>query len=249
MAEVWCADTHLKDIELVCFDKDGTLLTLTMYIPVMKKRAELLFEKYHLKEENRNDILELMGLNPETHEIISGGPIHIERIEIINRTREYLRKLSINSTVEEIAEIFDEVDSLVDFTKNVETFEGVNRVIQEFKKENVKTLLVTHDSTEPAQKQLMSVGLFHLFDLILGLDLDSPYLAKPAPDMLQYGCKVLEVDVTKSIVIGDDDRDMLMGRNAGALCCIGVLTGKSEPRDLKNADIVLNSINEIRFEK
>jgi len=246
MLEVWCADTQLKDIELVCFDKDGTLITFNMYIPVMEKRAELLLEKYHLKEENRNDILELMGLHPETHEIISGGAIHIERIEIINRTREYLRRLSINSTVEEVAEIFDEVDSLVDFTKNVETIEGVNKVLQEFKKANVKILLVTHDSTEPAQKQLMSVGLFHFFDLVLGLDLDSPYLGKPAPDMLQYGCKILEADVTKSIVIGDDEIDMLMGRNAGALCCIGVLTGKSEAKDLKNADVIVESVADIK---
>ncbi len=247
MADVWCADTQLKDIELVCFDKDGTLLTLAMYIPVMEKRAELLLEKYHLKDENKNDILELMGLNPETHEIISGGPIHIERIEIINRTREYLRKLSINSTVEEIAEIFDEVDSLVDFTQNVETIGGVNRVLQEFKKAKVKTLLVTHDGTDPAQKQLMSAGLFHQFDLVLGLDINSPYHAKPAPDMLQYACKILTVDVTKSIVIGDDDRDMLMGKNAGALCCIGVLTGRSEEKDLKNADVIVNSVADIKI--
>lgn len=248
MATIWCSDTKLEDIELVCFDKDGTLLTLAMFVPVMEKRAELLLEKYHLTEENRSDILELMGLNPETHEIVFGGPIHIERVEIINRTREYLRKFSINSTVEEIAEIFDEVDSLVDFTDNVEIYDGANKVLQDLRKAKIKTLLVTHDSTEPAQKQLMSAGLFHLFDLVLGLDINSPYQAKPAPDMLQYGCKLLEVDITKSIVIGDDDRDMLMGKNAGAGYCVGVLSGRSEEKELMNADIALQSVKDIRVE-
>jgi phosphoglycolate phosphatase len=246
MATLWCAETQLNDIELVCFDKDGTLLNLNMYIPVMKKRAELLIEKFHLTKESYDDILELMGLNPETHEIIWGGPIHIERIEIINRTREYLRSMSINSSVEEIAEIFDEVDSLVDFTENIEVYEGVNKVLQDIRKSKIKTLLVTHDGQEPAQKQLMSAGLFHLFDLVLGLDMDSPYHAKPAPDMLQYGCKLLEVDVTKTIVVGDDDRDMLMGKNAGAQCCIGVLTGKSEEKELKNADVIVDSVADIK---
>ncbi|MCG3221059.1 MAG: HAD family hydrolase [Candidatus Heimdallarchaeota archaeon] len=247
MATVWCSETELNDIELVCFDKDGTLLSLNMYIPVMEKRTELLLERFHLSEESRNDILELMGLNPDTLEIIWGGPIHIERVEIIRRTREYLRKFSINSTVEDIAEIFDEVDSLVDFSDNVEVYEGVNKVLQELRKEKIKTLLVTHDGKEPAEKQLMSAGLFHLFDLVLGLDIDSPYNAKPAPDMLQYACKILEVDVTKSVVIGDDDRDMLMGKNAGASCCIGVLTGRSEEKDLMNADVIIQSVSDIKI--
>jgi phosphoglycolate phosphatase len=246
MVAVWCSDTQLKDIELVCFDKDGTLLNLNMYKPVMEKRTELLLEKYHLTNDSRNDILELMGLNPDTLEIIWGGPIHIERVEIIRRTREYLRKFSINSTVEDIAEIFDEVDSLVDFSENIEVYEGVNKVLQALRKEKIKTLLVTHDGKEPAEKQLMSVGLFHLFDLVLGLDINSPYNAKPSPDMLLYACKILEVDVMKSVVVGDDDRDMLMGKNAGAQCCIGVLTGKSEAKDLKNADVIVESVADIK---
>ncbi|NPD88162.1 MAG: HAD family hydrolase [Asgard group archaeon] len=247
MTTVWCSDTQLNDIELICFDKDGTLLNLNMYIPVMEKRTELLLEKFHLSDKSRKNILELMGLDSETLEIISDGPIHIERVEIIRRTREYLRKFSINSTVEDIAEIFDEVDNLVDFSEHVEIYEGVNKVLQEFRKAKIKTLLVTHDGKEPAEKQLMSAGLFHLFDLVLGLDIDSPYHAKPAPDMLQYACKLLEVDVSKSIVVGDDDRDMLMGKNAGALCCIGVLTGRSEEMDLKNADVILQSVMDIRI--
>ncbi len=247
MVNIKCGDLKLEGIELVCFDKDGTLFTLEMYIPVMQKRAKLLMQKYGLKEENYADIVSLMGLNPETNEIIMGGPIHIERVEIIRRTRAYLRTLSINSSIVEIAEMFDEVDHLVDFTDHVKSIEGAQAILEKIRNSDAKLVLVTHDSTEPAIKQLASVGLFDYFDQILGLDIDSPYQAKPAPDMLQYACKVLNADVSKSIVIGDDDRDLLMGKNAGAMACIGVLTGRSKQEELKHADVILNSIADMKL--
>jgi phosphoglycolate phosphatase len=247
MVTIICGDKKFEDVEIFCFDKDGTILNLKMYKPVMKKRAELLLEKYGLKQENYNDLLVLMGLNPETGEIEQKGPIHIERVEIIRRTREYLRKFSINSSIEEIAELFDEVDHLVDFTEYVEAFDGVNSLLEKLREKGVKLMVSTHDSTEPASKQLASAGLFDYFDLVYGLDIDSPYQAKPAPDMLQYGCKTLEVDIAKSIVVGDDDRDLLMGRNAGALACIGVLSGKAEEKDFKHADVIVDTIADIKI--
>ena len=246
MVTIICGDKKFDNVEIICFDKDGTILTLNMYKPVMIKRAELLLEKYALKQENYKDLVSLMGLNPETHEIDLKGPIHIERVEIIRRTREYLRTFSINSTVEQIAELFDEVDHLIDFTEYVEPIEGTSEILEILRNKGVKLMVSTHDSTEPASKQLASAGLFDYFDLVLGLDIDSPYQAKPAPDMLQYGCKVLNVSITKSIVIGDDDRDLLMGRNAGTLACIGVLTGKTEEKDFKQADVIVNSIKDIK---
>lgn len=247
MVSIKCGDLKLNDIELVCFDKDGTLLTFDMYKPVMEHRAKLLLQKYGLKEESYNEIVSLMGLNPETHEIIVGGPIHIERVEIIRRTREYLRKFSINSSIEDIAELFNEVDHLVNFTDHAKSIPNVQPVLEKIRNSGAKLVLVTHDSTQPAIHQLASVGLFDYFDKVLGLDIDSPYLAKPAPDMLQYACKVLNVDVTKSIVIGDDDRDLLMGKNAGAKACIGVLSGKSKCEELKNADVIINSVADMKI--
>ena len=138
-------------------------------------------------------------------------------------------------------------DHLVDFTEHVEAYDGVSSLLNTLREKGTKLMVSTHDSTDPASKQLASAGLFDYFDLVLGLDFDSPYQAKPAPDMLQYGCKTLEVDISKSIVVGDDDRDLLMGRNAGALACIGVLSGKAEEKDFKHADVIVDSVADIRI--
>jgi len=246
MVSIVCGGRKFQDIELIGFDKDGTLLDISMYVPVMQKRAEILVEKYELPDEAYNEILELMGVDPENKTIIKGGPIHVQRVENIKHTREYLRKYSVTISVGELSEIFNQVDDQVDFSDYIKPFPGVIKLLEELDKTDVKIVLFTLDSTEPAEKHLTSAKIKDHFDMILGLDVDSPYQPKPAPDMLQYACKLLEVDITKTIVIGDDDRDMLMGKNAGNVSTIGVLSGKCSEKELKNADVIIQSVADIK---
>jgi len=245
MVTIICGDTSYKDSEIIFFDKDGTLLNISMYVPVMKRRAEVLSENYDLPEISLNEILELMGVDPDTGSIIIGGSIHLPRIDNIKRTIDYLRKYSINASVEEISLLFDDVDDQVDFSTYIEPYSGVKELLEELKKTDVKIVIFTHDSTLAAKKHLKNAGIGSYFDLVLGIDPDSTYHIKPAPDMIQYACKVLEVNVNTAVVIGDQDKDMLAGKNAGVLGCIGVLTGKSVEKDLEHADIIIQSVGEI----
>lgn len=245
--KIKCGKETFSDVELVCFDKDGTLLSFDMFLPVMMKRAELLVERYNLPKESFDEILDRMGIDPVTKKVIIGGPIHTERVQVVRETRDYLQKFNVSVPLEEIAKLFDEVDSKVDFCSHAKTFDGVKELLQQLKDKGVKLLLVTHDSTEPALRQLTSAGIKDYFDLILGLDLNSPYNPKPSPDMLLYGCKKLDVDVGNAIIIGDDNRDMLTGKNAGALGCIGVLSGRAQSEeDLPDADVVIQSVADIK---
>ena len=245
MVTIKCGGQKFQDIELIGFDKDGTLLDFDMYVPVMQKRAEVLVKKYKLPEQAHNDILDIMGVDPEENVIIKGGPIHVQRVENIKRTIEYLRNYSITATVGELSHLFDEIDDQVDFSAYIKPYAGVRELLEKLEKTDVKIVLFTLDSTNPAKKHLKSAGIKGFFDLILGIDVDSPYQPKPAPDMLQYACKILEVNVNKSIVIGDDNKDMLLGKNAGSLACIGVLSGKSEEKELVDADIIIPSVANI----
>jgi phosphoglycolate phosphatase len=245
MVTIICGGQKFQEIELIGFDKDGTLLDFDMYAPVMQKRAEVLVEKYKLPEKAYNDILDIMGVDPNTNVVIKGGPIHVERIKNIKRTIEYLRNYSITASVGEMSHLFDEVDDQVDFSAHIKPYSGVKELLEKLEKTDVKIVLFTLDSTKPAKKHLKSAGIKESFDLILGVDVDSPYQPKPAPDMLQYACKLLEVNVNKSIVIGDDNKDMLLGKNAGSLGCIGVLSGKSEEKELIDADIIIASVADI----
>ena len=247
MVTIKCGGQKFQDIELIGFDKDGTLLDFDMYVPVMQKRAEVLVSKYNLPEQAKNDILDIMGVDPEKNVIIKGGPIHVQRVENIKRTIEYLRNYSITASVGELSQLFDEVDDQVDFSAYIKPYSGVKELLERLEKTDVKIVLFTLDSTTPAKKHLKSAGIKDPFDLILGVDVDSPYQPKPAPDMLQYACKLLEANVNKSIVIGDDNKDMLLGKNAGSLGCIGVLSGKSEEKELVDADVIIPSVADIEI--
>ena len=251
MISIKCTDINnkcyeIKDLEHIAFDKDGTLLTFDMFVPVMKKRAEILIKRYELPQKCYNEILELMGINPETNKVIIGGAIHTKRVEIIRQTSNYLRRYNKNVPIEIVSSIFDEVDNLVDFGSNVQTYPGVKELLNELKKVGVKITIITHDTSEAAKKQLKSAKIDHFFDRIIGLDLDSHCNPKPAPDMLIYATKLLNVDIKKTVVVGDDNRDMLMGKNAGALKTIGVLSGRAKEKDLTDADIILNSVADIK---
>ncbi|MHA1304147.1 MAG: HAD family hydrolase [Candidatus Heimdallarchaeaceae archaeon] len=246
MVTISVANEKFKDIELVCLDKDGTVFTYDMYVPVMKKRAEVLIQKFGLPNESYTDILEIMGVNPEDETIVMGGAIHDARVDIIKATIEYLRKHSVSTNITELASLFDEIDDIVDFTHAIRTYPGVIEFLQKLKEKGVKIIMITFDTTAAAKTHLKHAQILEYFDLVLGLDFDSPYNPKPAPDMLQYACKVLDVDVRQSIVIGDDNKDMLIGKNAGALASIGVLTGRSKEEELQNADVIISSISEIK---
>ena len=247
MVTIKCGDKKFEDVELVGFDKDGTLLDISMYVPVMQKRAEVLIKKYKLPEDTYNSIVELYGVNPVKNSIIPGGNIHEPRVNNLRRTRDFLQSYSVNATIGELSDIFDQVDDVVDFSAHIKPYPGVKELLEKLDATGVKIIVFTHDSTTPATKHLKSAGIRKHFDLILGIDFDSPYNRKPAPDMLQYACKIMDVDVTKSIVLGDDNVDMLLGKNAGNLGCIGVLTGKSSEKELVDADVILPSVAEVEI--
>jgi len=254
MVSVKCTDVfgkkwEFKDVEHIAFDKDGTLLTFDMFVPVMKKRAEILIERYNLPENCYAEILQLMGIDPKTEKVVIGGAIHTKRVEIIRQTSNYLRNYNRNVPIELISAIFDEVDNIVDFGSEVQTYPGVKELLEELKGAGVKLSIITHDTSEAAKKQLKSAGIDLMFDQIIGLDLDSHCSPKPAPDLLIYTTKLLEVEIKKTIVVGDDNRDMLMGKNAGALGTIGVLTGRAKQKDLSDADIILESVSDIKIKK
>ena len=249
MVTIECGGKKFQDIELIGFDKDGTLLDISMYVPVMKKRAEVLSDRFNLPEKSYNEILGLMGVNPENNTIIKGGPIHVQRVENIKQTKEYLRDYSVNISVGELSDIFNEVDEQVDFTDYIKSFPGVKELLEDLDKTDVKIVLFTLDSTKPAEIHLMNASIKKHFDMIMGLDVDSPYQPKPAPDMLQYACKLLNIDINRTLVIGDDDKDMLMGKNAGAVKTIGVLSGKCNEKELEHADVIIQSVIDIKVKK
>ncbi|MFP4041902.1 MAG: D-glycero-beta-D-manno-heptose 1,7-bisphosphate 7-phosphatase [Bacteroidales bacterium] len=70
---------------------------------------------------------------------------------------------------------------------------------------------------------------------------------KPKPGMLLQAAKDLDIDLAKSFVIGDADRDIQAGKDAGCTT-IGVRTGKNiETFDIQPDYIFDNVLRAVRF--
>lgn len=101
--------------------------------------------------------------------------------------------------------------------------------------------VATHDATDATHTQLEQAGVLDFFDFVAGVD--SGYAEKPDPAMMNAFCAKTGRSADTVVMVGDSVGDLLMGRTAGALATIGVLTGPA-PHDLlaPYADLMLDDI-------
>lgn len=119
---------------------------------------------------------------------------------------------------------------------------GIQDVLQNARAQNWQTVLIT--SQRGVGKGLMTAAdLNHIhtemqqvlertgaaFDAIYAYTetVDCPHLPKPDPEMLLTASEDLGIDLAQSWMIGDSDRDIVMGRAAGLKGCIRFLSDKT----------------------
>jgi len=104
--------------------------------------------------------------------------------------------------------------------------------------------VATSDDREPTERTLAGLGIADLFDELACADDGEP--VKPSPAAVLRLCTNLGIKPPRTAVVGDSPADLAMGRSAGAGRVIGVLTGVAEgPTLAPLADVVLASIAEL----
>jgi len=105
--------------------------------------------------------------------------------------------------------------------------------------------VATSDDRVPTERTLAAAGVDGLLDAVVCAD--DGLAVKPAPDMVLAICRRLGVAPARTAVVGDSVADLAMGRSAGVGRCIGVLSGVGTAADLAPlADVMLASIAELR---
>jgi phosphoglycolate phosphatase len=101
--------------------------------------------------------------------------------------------------------------------------------------------IATTDDREPTARTLQALGVLDAIDGLACADDGVP--VKPAPDMVLGLCHTLRVSAGRTAVVGDAPADLLMAHAAGARLTIGVLTGVGDRAALEPlADVVLDSV-------
>jgi len=213
-----------ENIQLVIFDKDGTITDINKYWSyVISQRANYFGEKYK-NLDLKNEIRISLGLTSE--KVISKeSPIGKKsRDEIVSLIFQVVNNYH-NCSMSEILEGFSYVDSLVEKNINLITslLPGVKKFIKTLKENNCIITLATQDTSKNAIYNLDYLRIGHCFDKVIGSELVKK--AKPDPEM---GYKILEGYPTISpeniLVIGDSLVDLHFANNLNTNF-LGVNTG------------------------
>jgi phosphoglycolate phosphatase-like HAD superfamily hydrolase len=232
----------LKDIDLLVFDKDGTLIEFhLMWGGWLDKLARGLEAAVDLPL--REGLYPLLGVDRETgivhaHGLLAATPM--------SRIREVVQAYvgeagagpaAARNAVEAAWHAPDPV-ALAQPVTDLKALLGRLRI-------RVGTFAVaTSDDRDPTERTLEALGVTAEFAAITCAD--DGIRTKPAPDPVLHICGLLGIAPSRTAVVGDSPADLLMGRAAGAARSIGVLTGVGDRASLEPyADLVLYSIAEL----
>jgi phosphoglycolate phosphatase-like HAD superfamily hydrolase len=124
-------------------------------------------------------------------------------------------------------------------------FTDVHKLFHNIQERGVKIAIATTDDRSPTEAMLRAFGVKELVNTMVCAD--DGIKAKPAPDMVTTICSRMNVDVRKTILVGDTVADMQMARSAGAGCTIGVLSGVGLLENLTaNADMLIDTIDSLQ---
>lgn len=228
----------LDAIDLVIFDKDGTLIDFhAMWSGWVETLADEL--EASAGRPIRGALFEMMGYDPVARQARARG-------ELISTPMTRLRDLTATVLVragldedaaEEALRIAwrspDPVGLAHPLTDLRVLFLGLRAGGR-------RIAVATSDDREPTTRTLAALGVDGLVDAVVCAD--DGHAGKPAGDMVRHLCTLLGVDPGRAAVVGDSPADMAMGRAGGAGRLIGVLSGVGGAPDLLEADTIVESV-------
>lgn len=251
MVDLLVNDKRLNNIELVMFDRDGTLIDLYHYwAQMVEKRADLICRHYGLADTHKNKLMFEMGVDVANRKLRPEGPVGVKKREIVMQAAiDFLSTLGINDTHAACVEIFKEVDRLseTNLADLIKPLRGALELISLLHDHGCKTAIATTDKTERAILSLDYLGLTEKIDYVIGADaVDN---SKPAPDMVEVILVKLKVPRDRAVMIGDAGIDIEMGNNAELKASIAVCTGITPRDELEQlTSWVVDDISKIKME-
>jgi len=196
-------------LELVCFDLDGTLVDSTADIRAALVHALAAVPPSDVRLDEHALSCAGLGLPLDEFYALARPAPHPQagdegRRRFIDTYRDYYHA------------------HLLDKTRPFEGVAATLELVKPLRARGLRTAVATTKKTLTAERVLGGLGLAHHFDLILGTEAPMPH--KPAPDLLLACAQRLDRDPRRGLMVGDTERDVLAGRAAGMRTC-GVTYG------------------------
>jgi phosphoglycolate phosphatase len=229
----------LDGIELVVFDKDGTLIEFhRMWRAWVSELAERLGRETGLALDAL--LCAVMGVDAVTGEIAPHGLLaatpmsRIRDVVVASLVEEGLAPAAAERAVHRSWHAPDPVALARPTT-------DLPRLLDALAARGIRAAVATSDDRVPTERTLAALGIASRIEALACADDGHP--VKPAPDPVLRIAARLGVAPDRIAVVGDAPADMRMGRAAGARRLVGVLTGVGDQATLGPlADILLPSI-------
>jgi phosphoglycolate phosphatase len=229
----------LDGIELVVFDKDGTLIDFDAMwtgwsVGLVRSIAAATDPAL------AGPLAVALGLDPLTSLIIPGSPLAATPMgHLRDLTVSTLRRGGLSGARAEaaVAASWNPPDPVA----LARPLADLDRLFRTLRDRGIHVAVATSDDRGPTEATLVGLGVAQLVDAIVCAD--DGLAVKPAPDALLHLGTLLGVDPVRTAMIGDSPADARMGRAAGAGLVVGVLSGVGGRAELEAlADNVIPSI-------
>jgi phosphoglycolate phosphatase len=233
---------RLHGLDLVVFDKDGTLIEFhAMWSGWAVELADRL--EAATGRPLRASLYASLGYDAATGRAIAGGRLAATPMA---RLRELTLARLVDDGVEPVAAeramaIAWHAPDPVALARPVT---DLRALFTTMRGRGMAIAIATTDDREPTERTLAALGVTHLVDATVCADDGIP--VKPAGDMVRHLATSLSRSPSRTAVVGDSVADLQMGRAAGAARVYGVLTGVGTVEDLAPlADEVLGSVADL----
>jgi phosphoglycolate phosphatase len=234
--------SRLDGIDLVIFDKDGTLIEFhAMWSGWAVALAEDL--ERVTGRAIREPLYAMLGYDPAAGRAIGRGRLAATPMARIREaTADVLREAGVPAQT--VGSALDAAWHPPDAVALARPVTDLGRLLTAVRAGGRRIAVATTDDREPTLGTLRALGLDDSIDAVACADDGLP--VKPAPDMVAHLCALLEVQPEQTVVVGDSTADLAMGRAAGVARCYGVLTGVGTRAELTPlADEILESVADL----
>lgn len=241
-----------KDIDLIIFDKDGTLFQLYPYCSNMVfERTNAICNEIQNYDKNLKDwLIETMGVDQKNHKIFPEGPIGVySKYYAQEILFEKMNYEGYNISRKMLKKAFESADNNINkleyLKENLIPVPGMIDFIEELG-DKCNIAIYSNDMTQRLYDSLKLYNLTKYFNYVLGSDMVEKH--KPDPMGLIKIMEELEISPEKTVFVGDSVLDIECGKRAKCKYLISVLSDISDIKFLeKNSDQIIKNFLKIRF--
>ena len=232
----------LDGIDLVVFDKDGTLISFeAMWSGWARELGSRL--EIATRRPVAGDVFSTIGYDPTDDRIVPGGPLAIATMaEIEELVAAVLRRWCPN--VAAARRILAEAWYVPDPVALAVPLGDLRGMFAALRSSGRRIAVATTDDRGPTEATLAALGIARDVDAIVCGDDAGP--TKPDPATLSTLANRVGVPIARTAMVGDTPADLAMGRAAGVGRSIAVRSGVGNQVDLDPlADVLLDGVADL----